>query len=68
MKVQSQSLLCFYSYKQWDQAVQCLAVIDVLISLSNFSMAGEDVMCRPEFVEPTKDTKVVPLKFIQKLR
>ncbi|PIK37037.1 DNA mismatch repair protein Msh6 [Apostichopus japonicus] len=44
-------------YKQWDQAVQCLAVIDVLISLSNFSMAGEDVMCRPEFVEPTKDTK-----------
>lgn len=49
----------FYSYRQWNQAIQCLAVLDVLISMAQYSLGGEDIMCRPEFVEPSKNIKVL---------
>ncbi|XP_022106903.1 DNA mismatch repair protein Msh6-like [Acanthaster planci] len=40
-------------YGDWDQAIQCLSVLDVLQSLSNVSQAGDGPMCRPEIVPPT---------------
>lgn len=45
------------NYRQWNQAIQCLAVLDVLISMAQYSLGGEDIMCRPEFVEPSTNIK-----------
>lgn len=39
-------------YKTWDQAVQCLAVLDSLISLASYSSQCDGPMCRPEIVLP----------------
>ena len=47
-----------FSYNEWDQAIQCLAVLDVLLNLANHSQGGDVAMCRPEIVTPTEDTKV----------
>ena len=47
----------FSSYSQWEAGVQCLSVLDVLISLAHFSRSG-DAICRPEFVLPDDDNKV----------
>lgn len=44
--------LTFSSYRQWSAAVQCLAVLDVLMSLSYYSSHGDGNMCRPELVLP----------------
>ncbi len=48
----------YYSYKEWDEAIQCLAVLDVLITLAQYSQGGEGDMCRPEIIAPTEDSKV----------
>lgn len=45
-------LTCCCSYLQWSAAVQCLAVLDVLMSLSYYSSHGDGNMCRPELVLP----------------
>ena len=37
------------SFAAWDAAVQCLSVLDVLISLATYSCSADGVMCRPEF-------------------
>ena len=37
------------SFKLWDATVQCLSVLDVLMSLAVYSGASDGVMCRPEF-------------------
>ncbi|KAL9963214.1 hypothetical protein ACROYT_G032392 [Oculina patagonica] len=39
-------------YKTWDKTVQCLAVLDSLISLASYSSQGDGPMCRPEIVLP----------------
>ncbi|XP_077990692.1 DNA mismatch repair protein Msh6-like [Glandiceps talaboti] len=44
-------------YKDWDTAVQCLAVLDVLLSLTHYSQSGDGEMCRPEVMAPSGDTK-----------
>ncbi|XP_064596885.1 DNA mismatch repair protein Msh6-like [Liolophura sinensis] len=44
-------------YTIWERAVQCVAVLDVLISLANYSHCGDGPLCRPEVVSPGKGTK-----------
>ncbi|CAI9720918.1 mismatch repair Msh6 [Octopus vulgaris] len=44
-------------YQMWDQAVQCLAVLDVLLCLAEYSRCGEGAICRPEIVLPEADSK-----------
>nr|QIC49977.1 DNA mismatch repair protein Msh6-like protein [Actinia equina] len=39
-------------YDMWDKAVQCLAVLDALVSLATYSSHGDGPMCRPEVVLP----------------
>jgi len=43
-------------YKTWDKTVQCLAVVDSLISLASYSSQGDGPMCRPEIVLPDKNS------------
>lgn len=31
----------------WDSAIQCIAVLDVLVSMATYSMSGDGEMCRP---------------------
>ncbi|XP_048728354.2 DNA mismatch repair protein Msh6-like isoform X2 [Ostrea edulis] len=51
----------FYSfderYKLWDTALQCLSVLDVLMSLAKYVGSADGVTCRPEILEPTSDTE-----------
>ncbi|XP_055495576.1 DNA mismatch repair protein Msh6 [Leucoraja erinacea] len=35
------------NYKDWQAAVDCIAVLDVLLSLMHYSQSGEGSMCRP---------------------
>lgn len=45
------------SYEKWSSAVQCIAVLDVLINLSHYSHCGDGIMCRPHFIIPSHDTQ-----------
>eukprot|EP00079_Xenopus_tropicalis_P010511 XP_002935421.2 PREDICTED: DNA mismatch repair protein Msh6 [Xenopus tropicalis] len=38
------------NYKEWQTAVECFAVLDVLISLSQYSQGGDGPVCRPVIV------------------
>ncbi|XP_077869467.1 DNA mismatch repair protein Msh6-like [Saccoglossus kowalevskii] len=42
-------------YKLWDRTVQCLSVLDVLLSLAQYSQCSENDMCRPQIISPTQD-------------
>ncbi|XP_078413344.1 DNA mismatch repair protein Msh6 [Cetorhinus maximus] len=35
------------NYRNWQAAVDCIAVLDVLVSLTHYSQSGEGPMCRP---------------------
>ena len=37
-------------YNVWSRAVQCLAILDVLISLSSYTRNAQNTMCRPQCV------------------
>ncbi|CAG2229287.1 MSH6 [Mytilus edulis] len=37
-------------YKIWDTTVQCVAVLDVLVAMAQYSRCGDGIMCRPEVV------------------
>ncbi|XP_012941985.1 DNA mismatch repair protein Msh6 [Aplysia californica] len=39
-------------HQKWIAAVECLSVLDVLVSLTVYSRGGEGCLCRPEFVQP----------------
>ncbi|XP_048590320.1 DNA mismatch repair protein Msh6-like [Nematostella vectensis] len=39
-------------YDMWDQAVQCLSVLDALLSLMTYSSHGDGTMCRPDVILP----------------
>ena len=39
--------------------MQCLSVLDVLLSLSQYSRCGDGPVCRPEIVSPDADNKVI---------
>lgn len=47
-----------FSYTQWMDVVQCMNVLDVLVSLTVYTMTSEGVMCKPEIIPPKSDTKV----------
>ncbi|XP_045216870.2 DNA mismatch repair protein Msh6-like isoform X2 [Mercenaria mercenaria] len=42
-------------YKMWDTAVQCMSVLDVLLSMAQYSRCADGVVCRPEIVVPDDD-------------
>ncbi|XP_021073444.1 DNA mismatch repair protein Msh6 [Mus pahari] len=44
------------NYKDWQSAVECIAVLDVLLCLANYSQGGDGPMCRPEILLPGEDT------------
>ena len=48
--------MLFLSFDKWRAVVQCLSVVDVIVSLSRVSRGAEAEMCRPQFVVPS--TKV----------
>nr|XP_048272199.1 DNA mismatch repair protein Msh6 isoform X3 [Myodes glareolus] len=43
------------NYKDWQSAVECIAVLDVLLCLANYSQGGDGPMCRPEILLPGED-------------
>ncbi|XP_054456808.1 DNA mismatch repair protein Msh6 [Anoplopoma fimbria] len=43
------------NYKDWKTAVECMAVIDVLLALSRYSQGGDGPMTRPQVVLPKGD-------------
>uniref|UniRef100_A0A2K6F0K6 DNA mismatch repair protein n=1 Tax=Propithecus coquereli TaxID=379532 RepID=A0A2K6F0K6_PROCO len=44
------------NYKDWQTAVECMAVLDVLLCLANYSRGGDGPMCRPVILLPGEDT------------
>ncbi|XP_048208929.1 DNA mismatch repair protein Msh6 isoform X2 [Perognathus longimembris pacificus] len=44
------------NYKDWQSAVECIAVLDVLLCLANYSQGGDGPMCRPVILLPGEDT------------
>uniref|UniRef100_A0ABI7X640 DNA mismatch repair protein n=1 Tax=Felis catus TaxID=9685 RepID=A0ABI7X640_FELCA len=44
------------NYKDWQSAVECIAVLDVLLCLANYSRGGDGPMCRPVILFPEEDT------------
>ncbi|XP_031212655.1 DNA mismatch repair protein Msh6 [Mastomys coucha] len=44
------------NYKDWQSAVECIAVLDVLLCLANYSQGGDGPMCRPVILLPAEDT------------
>ncbi|XP_077469004.1 DNA mismatch repair protein Msh6 [Stigmatopora argus] len=48
------------NYSNWKTAVECMAVLDVLLALSHYSRGGAGQMARPEVVLPDGDKQVAP--------
>lgn len=46
------------NYKDWQAAVECITVLDVLLCLANYSRGGDGPMCRPVILLPKEDTRV----------
>ncbi|XP_008821267.1 DNA mismatch repair protein Msh6 [Nannospalax galili] len=44
------------NYKDWQSAVECIAVLDVLLCLANYSQGGDGPMCRPVILLPGENT------------
>ncbi|MBN3320183.1 MSH6 protein, partial [Atractosteus spatula] len=40
------------NHKDWQTAVECMAVLDVLLCLARYSQGGDGPMCRPDVVLP----------------
>ncbi|XP_055475483.1 DNA mismatch repair protein Msh6 isoform X4 [Psammomys obesus] len=45
------------NHKDWQSAVECIAVLDVLLCLTNYSQGGDGPMCRPVILLPGEDTQ-----------
>ncbi|XP_051937293.1 DNA mismatch repair protein Msh6 isoform X1 [Hippocampus zosterae] len=48
------------NYSNWKTAVECIAVLDVLLALSRYSQGGDGPMTRPQVVLPDGDEQVAP--------
>ncbi|XP_076141920.1 DNA mismatch repair protein Msh6 [Alosa pseudoharengus] len=48
------------NYRDWQTAVECMSVLDVLLSLSRYSQAGDGPMARPEVLLPGSDQDASP--------
>lgn len=50
--------LVLHSFDVWNTAVQCLSVLDVLMSLAEYARSEGGDVCIPEFVLPSEEMKV----------
>lgn len=50
-------------YQMWDTAVQCVSVLDVLLSLAQYSRCSDGPVCRPEIVVPSDEQQVGQLTY-----
>ena len=50
--------LVLFSYEVWSTALQCLSVLDVLLSFAEYARGEGGETCIPEFVLPSEDAKV----------
>nr|XP_033795890.1 DNA mismatch repair protein Msh6 isoform X1 [Geotrypetes seraphini] len=50
------------NYKDWQTAVECFAVLDVLICLARYSQGGDGPVCRPLIVLPDGTTPFLELR------
>ncbi|XP_061645650.1 DNA mismatch repair protein Msh6 isoform X1 [Phyllopteryx taeniolatus] len=48
------------NYSNWKTAVECMAVLDVLLALTRYSQGGDGPMTRPQVVLPDGDKQVAP--------
>ncbi|XP_072533622.1 DNA mismatch repair protein Msh6 isoform X2 [Salminus brasiliensis] len=48
------------NYRDWQTAVECMAVLDVLLSLSRYSQSADGPMSRPEIVLPDNSLQSSP--------
>uniref|UniRef100_A0A3Q3ILE9 DNA mismatch repair protein n=1 Tax=Monopterus albus TaxID=43700 RepID=A0A3Q3ILE9_MONAL len=48
------------NYRDWKTAVDCMAVLDVLLALTRYSQGGDGPMARPQVVLPEDDEQVAP--------
>ncbi|KAL6487650.1 hypothetical protein MHYP_G00042760, partial [Metynnis hypsauchen] len=48
------------NYRDWQTAVECMAVLDVLLSLTRYSQSGDGPMARPEIVLPSSSPQSSP--------
>ena len=51
-------MITIYRYDQWNAALQCLSVLDVLMSLAKFNQAADGEVCRPEVVPLDDEAEV----------
>jgi DNA mismatch repair protein MSH6 len=49
-------------FDDWNSAIQCLATLDVFMSLAEYCRCEEEVMCIPKFVPAIKGKKVSSVK------
>lgn len=48
------------NYRDWQTGVECMAVLDVLLSLTRYSQGGDGPMTRPQVLLPGGDTQSAP--------
>ncbi|XP_038136062.1 DNA mismatch repair protein Msh6 [Cyprinodon tularosa] len=48
------------NYKDWKTGAECMAVLDVLLALSCYSLGGDGPMTRPQVVLPEEDGRSAP--------
>jgi DNA mismatch repair protein MSH6 len=58
-------------YNAWSRAIQCLSILDVLVSLTSYIQNSEHNMCRPEVVMINENDNPKPFigkkKFLKKI-
>lgn len=50
------------NYKEWQTAVECFAVLDVLICLAQYSRGGDGPVCRPDIMLPDDTAPFLELR------
>ncbi|KAF7256198.1 hypothetical protein EG68_06644 [Paragonimus skrjabini miyazakii] len=55
------------SFTQWHTAMRCIAELDCLLALANYSLNASNVTCRPEFVELTDNAQQPFLEIVDGL-
>ncbi|KAM4043087.1 DNA mismatch repair protein Msh6 isoform 2-T2 [Anomaloglossus baeobatrachus] len=50
------------NYKEWQTAVECFAVLDVLVCLAQYSRGGDGPVCRPDILIPDDAAPILELR------
>lgn len=50
-------------FDEWNGAIQCLATLDVFMSLAEYCRCEEEVMCVPKFIAAVNDKNVSSFKY-----